>query len=34
MISEDGARQIVEHAMAITASICIYTNASVTIEEM
>ena len=28
------AKQIVEHAMAITASICIYTNASVTIEEL
>jgi ATP-dependent HslUV protease subunit HslV len=29
-----GARAIVEHAMGITASICIYTNASVTIEEL
>ena len=28
------AKQIVEHAMEIAASICIYTNASVTIEEL
>lgn len=32
--SEFGAREIVEHGMGIAASICIYTNASVTIEEL
>lgn len=29
-----GARQIAEEAMAIAASICIYTNATVTVEEL
>jgi ATP-dependent HslUV protease subunit HslV len=29
-----GAREIAEHAMGIAASICIYTNANVTIEEL
>ena len=32
--TELGAREIAEHAMEIAASICIYTNASVTIEEL
>ena len=32
--TELGARDIAEHAMAIAASICIYTNANVTIEEL
>lgn len=32
--AEFGAKEIVEHAMAIAASICIYTNANVTIEEL
>jgi ATP-dependent HslUV protease subunit HslV len=32
--TEVGAREIAEHAMEIAASICIYTNASVTIEEL
>jgi ATP-dependent protease HslVU (ClpYQ) peptidase subunit len=29
-----GARQIAEEAMAIAAAICIYTNTSLTIEEL
>ena len=29
-----GPREIAEHAMGIAASICIYTNANVTIEEL
>jgi len=29
-----GAKEIVEHAMSIAASICIYTNADVTIEQL
>ena len=32
--TEYGARDIVEHAMALAASICIYTNSSVTIETL
>ena len=32
--TERAAREIAEHAMGIAASICIYTNASVTIEEL
>ena len=32
--TELAAREIAEHAMGIAASICIYTNASVTIEEL
>ncbi len=32
--TECGPREIAEHAMGIAASICIYTNANVTIEEL
>ncbi len=32
--TELGGREIAEHAMGIAASICIYTNANVTIEEL
>ena len=32
--TELGAREIAEHSMSIAASICIYTNANVTIEEL
>ena len=32
--TELGSREIAEHAMGIAAAICIYTNASVTIEEL
>ena len=32
--TELGPREIVEHALGIAASICIYTNANVTIEEL
>ena len=32
--TELGSREIAEHAMGIAASICIYTNANVTIEEL
>jgi ATP-dependent HslUV protease subunit HslV len=32
--TELGSREIAEHAMGIAASICIYTNASVTIESL
>lgn len=32
--TELGAREVAEHAMGIAASICIYTNANVTIEEL
>ena len=32
--TELGPREIAEHAMGIAASICIYTNANVTIEEL
>ena len=32
--TEFGPREIVEHALGIAASICIYTNANVTIEEL
>ena len=32
--TELGTREIVEHALGIAASICIYTNANVTIEEL